>query len=342
MAILSALVAAASVATILPLAWFFRLPGAVLQLLVVAGAYAWLSARAMRPYAAKVRAAESLAGEARPVVDRAVLPAILRYGVSALLVGLSSTLTLLILRSMLVQRLGLSVNGIYQVCVGISGLYMPMILNSITASVWPQIAAQKEAAETVDTMRQGVRLAFLLMTGFAASVLIAAPIAIPMLYSDRFLPALTLLPLQFLGDYFRTGAYMFGVWLVPRNRLRPWVLFDIVYGLALLGAFLLLSGPFGVRSVVIAYVAAHVTHAVLHYVLARRTLHFTLGPANRRLLLASIALLAGFVAWTPHDLSGALLGGAAVAVWAVLVVRRNEWAALWERARRLPRLVGME
>lgn len=335
MALLNALVAAFGVATILPLAWFFRLPGAAFQLFLVAGAYAWLSARAMRPFAAKVRAAESVAPGPRPLIDRALLPAIIRYGGSALLVGLSSTLTLLVLRSVLVQRLGLAENGIYQVCVGISGLYMPMILNSITASVWPQIAAQSRAAETVDTMRQAVRLSYLLVTGFAAAVLVAAPIAVPVLYSDRFLPALTLLPLQFLGDYFRAGAYMFGVWLVPRNRLRPWVLFDVIYGVVLLGSFLLLTGPLGIRSVVVAYVAAHVSHAVLHYVLARRSLGFTLGPDNRRLLLVSFALLAGFVKWTPRDVTGGLLGAAAMVTWALLVVRKSEWLAVWRRGRAL-------
>ena len=83
-----------------------------------------------------------VAKEARPRtrIDRALLRPLLRYGSSALLVGLSSTLTLLILRSALVSKLGLAPNGIYQVCVGISGLYMPLILNSITAIVWPQIA----------------------------------------------------------------------------------------------------------------------------------------------------------------------------------------------------------
>ena len=333
MAFLNALVAAVGIATLLPLAWFFRLPGAVLQLLAVALAYAWFSARAMRPFAAKARAAETLAPGTRPAVDRTLLPAILRYGGSALLVGLSSTLTLLILRSVLVQRLGLAENGIYQVCVGISGLYMPMILNSITASVWPQIAAQKQDADAVETMRQGVRLAYLLMTGFAAAVLVVAPIAIPLLYSSRFLPALALLPLQFLGDYFRTGAWMFGVWLVPRNRLRPWVLFDVIYGVVLLGSFLLLTRSLGIRSVVVAYVAAHVSHAVLHYVLARRSLGFTLGPANRRLLLASLALLLGFAAWTPRGPAGAFLGAAATAAWALLVVRKGEWLAAWRRGR---------
>jgi hypothetical protein len=84
---------------------------------------------------------------------------------------------------------------------------------------------------------------------------------------------------------------MFGIWLVPRNRLRPWVLFDIVYGLVILAAFLLLVDRIGVKATVIAYVLAHVSHAVLHYVLARRSIGFRLGPDNRILLLASLALL---------------------------------------------------
>jgi antigen flippase len=268
-----------------------------------------------------------------PRIDRSLLPPLLRYGGSALLVGLSSTLTLLVLRSILVRRMGLAENGIYQVCVGISGLYMPLILNSITATVWPQIAAERDNARVIETMQQAVRLAYLLMTGVAATVLIAAPIAIPVLYSSRFLPALALLPLQFVGDYFRTGAWMFGVWLVPRNRLRPWVLFDVIYGVVLLVAFLLLVGRVGTKSVVLAYVAAHVSHAVLHYALARRSLGFHLGPANRRLLLGSAALLLGLVAWTPHDVRGSGLAALGALAWAVLVVRPGEWRAAWNRGR---------
>jgi O-antigen/teichoic acid export membrane protein len=343
MAGLNAAIAGVGVASILPLAWFLGLTGAVLQLLVVALAYAWLTGRALKPHAAEARAAEAArpaaaergAPSRAPRIDRSLLPALLRYGGSALLVGLSSTLTLLVLRSILVRRMGLAENGIYQVCVGISGLYMPLILNSITATVWPQIAAERDNARVIETMQQAVRLAYLLMTGVAAAVLIAAPIAIPVLYSSRFLPALALLPLQFVGDYFRTGAWMFGVWLVPRNRLRPWVLFDVIYGVVLLVAFLLLVGRVGTTSVVLAYVAAHVSHAVLHYALARRSLGFRLGPANRRLLLGSAALLLGLVAWTPHDVRGSALAALGAVAWAVLVVRPGEWRAAWTRGRSL-------
>jgi PST family polysaccharide transporter len=350
MAVLNALIAAVGIATIVPLARMFGVTGAVVQLLAVAVAYVWLSTRAMRPYSAKARAAEALEREGNapasagarasasarpPLLDRSLLPAIFRYGGSSLLVGLSSTLTLLLLRSVLVKKLGLADNGIYQVCVGISGLYMPMILNSITATVWPQIAAAPDAETVGRTMRDAVRLSFLLQAGAAAAVMIVAPVAVPLLYSERFTPALALLPLQFLGDYFRTAAWMFGVWLVPRNRLRPWVLFDVVYAVVFLGSFLLLVDRLGLRSVVVAYVAAHVSHALLHYTLARRALGFQVGPTNLRLILASFALLLGFVAWTPRDLMGAALGAAAAIAWALLVVRRHEWAAVWQRGRAL-------
>ena len=344
MAGLNFVIAASGIVTIVPLAYFYGVRGAVFQLVLVAAIYAFWSGRLLKPHLGAAgssgaatsggRATGALAGPRAPRIDRALLRPLLRFGASALLVGLSSTLTLLILRSMLVQKLGLGANGIYQVCVGVSGLLMPTILNAITATVWPEIASQPTDADAAPPMRSAIRLSFLLTTGACAGILIGAPIWVPLFYSGKFLPALDLLPLQFLGDYFRTAAWMFGIWLVPRNRLKPWVAFDLVYGVTLLLAFVLLVDRIGLKSVVIGYVLAHVTHAVLHYALARRALGFRLGPDNRRLLLASFALLAGLAAWTPRNLPGVALGGLAAAAWALVVVRPHEWKAAREIAFR--------
>ena len=329
MAGLNAVVAAVGIAAIVPLASIFGLGGAVVQIVLVALAIAWMGGRFLRRHAAGAESPR----DGGYLIDRGLLRPLIRYGSSALLVGLSSTLTLLILRSVLVSKLGLGQNGIYQVCIGISGLYMPLILSSITAIVWPQIASQKSNEETAATMRQSIRLALLLMTSAGGAMLVGAPLWIPMFYSGKFLPALDLLPLQFLGDFFRTAAWMSGVWLVPKNRLRPWVLFDLVYGAALLGMFFLLVDRVGVRSVVLAYVAAHATHAALHYALARRAVGFRLGVDNRRLLLASFALLMGLVVWTPRHPPGMAIAGAAWTVWILLAVRPDEWrsARSWVR-----------
>lgn len=324
MAGLNVAIAIAQIATIVPLAFLWGVPGAVAQLVVIAAIWAWWSGRLLAPYTPRAPRTQ-----ARPL-----LRPLLRYGISSLLVGLSSTLTLLVLRSMLVDKLGLPANGIYQVCVGVSGLLMPTILNAITANVWPEIAALPNDADVPPVMRSGVRLAFLLTTGLCAGILVGAPIWVPLFYSGRFLPALDLLPIQFLGDYFRAAAWMFGIWLVPRNRLRPWVLFDVVYGATLLLAFVLLVDRVGLKSVVIGYVLAHMTHAGLHYWLARRSIGFRLGPDNRRLLLASLALLLGLLAWTPKNLVGVGLGGLALVAWAAIVVRRHEWLAALDIARR--------
>ncbi|HET9252352.1 MAG TPA: oligosaccharide flippase family protein, partial [Candidatus Eisenbacteria bacterium] len=313
MALLNALIAAAGIASVIPLAWFFGVRGAVVSLVVVALAYLLLSGRLVRPLLPRagsqdrgdsnLRAPALEAASAptpAPAIDRALLGPLLRFGGSALLVGLSSTLTLLVLRSILVERLGFSQNGIYQVCVGVSGMVMPLILNSITATVWPEIAALPTDRDAAGPMHGAIRLGFLLATGATAALVVGSPVWVPLFYSPEFRPALDLLPYQFLGDYFRTAAWMFGIWLVPRARLRPWVVFDLVYAAVLLGVFLLLVDRIGVRSVVLAYVAAHVSHAVLHYVLARRAIGFHLGKDNTILLLASFALLAGLAALRPR------------------------------------------
>ena len=341
MAALNTIVAVFGIATIVPMAWIFGVKGAVAQLVLVALAQVWLSRRLLKPLTPALEATAVAGGVSgtpamrEPLIDRALLKPIARYGGSALLVGLSSTLTLLVLRSILVQKLGIAQNGIYQVCVGVSGLTMPLILNSISATVWPEIASKRNDPDTIIAMTGAIRLGFLLVTGLCASLLVGAPIWVPLFYSHRFAGALDLLPFQFLGDYFRTAAWTFGIWLVPRERLRPWVLFDVIYGLVLLGAFLLLVDRVGLKSVVLAYVAAHLSHAVLHYALARRALGFRLGRDNTVLLGASFALLLGLTLGRPKDWVGVVLGGLAVLAWAAIVVKRREWLTLRQMAARV-------
>ena len=332
MALLNAIIAVIGIAVVIPMAWFFGVQGAVATLVLVALAYALVTGRMVRPLVPRVGTGDPAVRE--PAIDRGLLGSLLRFGGSALLVGLSSTLTLLVLRSILVERLGLEQNGIYQVCVGVSGMVMPLILNSITATVWPEIAAVPSDRDAAGPMHGAIRLGFLLATGASAALIVGSPIWVPLFYSPEFRPALDLLPFQFLGDYFRTAAWMFGIWLVPRARLKPWVLFDLVYAAVLLGVFLLLVDRMGVRSVVLAYVAAHVSHAALHYVLARRAIGFHLGRDNTLLLLASFALLAGLTALRPRDLLGMAIAAALTGGWAFLVIHRREWISLRDMAFR--------
>ena len=95
------------------------------------------------------------------------------------------------------------------------------------------------------------------------------------------------------------------------------------------------------KSVVIAYVAAHVSHAVLHYALARRVFGFRVGPDNRVLLGASFLLLVGLTVLRPRDLTGVGIGAAATVAWALIVVKQREWIALRDMGFRfLGRLKG--
>ena len=92
----------------------------------------------------------------------------------------------------------------------------------------------------------------------------------------------------------------------------------MVYAVVLLGIFVFLVDRVGVRSVVLAYVAAHVSHAVLHYVLARRALGFRIGRDNRLLLGGSLALLAFLAVLRPSTLLESALAGVASVAWALL------------------------
>ena len=72
MANLNALIAAIGIATIIPMAWFFGVRGAVAQLVVVAAAYAWLSGRLLHP-CSHHSCRRSPARPRGPAIDRSLL-----------------------------------------------------------------------------------------------------------------------------------------------------------------------------------------------------------------------------------------------------------------------------
>jgi O-antigen/teichoic acid export membrane protein len=90
-AILNTTIAITGIVIMIPLAYYFSVRGAIVQLVVINAIWAWLAGRLLRPHTAP--------GPRAWGVDRALWRPLLRYGIAALLVGLSSTLTLLVLRS---------------------------------------------------------------------------------------------------------------------------------------------------------------------------------------------------------------------------------------------------
>ncbi|MFH0778032.1 MAG: oligosaccharide flippase family protein [Candidatus Eisenbacteria bacterium] len=309
---------------VVPLVYFFRWNGAVVHLALAAV----LGYVAVRVISRRVLA--PLSAVAAGGFDRRLVRELLAYGVSSLVVGALYWLNLLTVRSVIIGRLGADANGLYQVAVGLSIQYLMLILNSVAAYSYPRLSELKDRESVIGEVRAAVRLSILLVTGCACSFLLLRRWLIPLLFAREFMAAESLLPVQFLADFFRAGAWMLGIWLLPQGRLRVWVGFDVLMNATLLSSFLLLLarlpayGAAALLAAPIAHCVAYLIHFVLIYWYSRRRIGFSFGPSLGRLLVTSAGLII-VCGLAPAGHPGVTVGGfCLLAAWARLSVSASE------------------
>jgi len=326
-AVVNATASAIGLVILVPLVYFLRWEGAVIHI-VAAAAISYLVV-----YLASRSLYANAGFTGRAALDRSLAKGLLTYGVSSLAVGALYWVTLLAVRSIILRRLGPDANGIYQVSLGISFQYLMLILNSVSAYVFPRLSELRERDLIVHEMRSAMRLSILLVTGCASMMLIARHWLVPLLFSPQFVRGEGLLPAQFVADFLKAVAWTLGIWLLPQGRLRTWVGLDVIMNASLIvSLLLLLSGAnrLGFAALAagpIAHCVAYLIHCVLNYGCARRGVGFSFGGPLRKLLISSFCLIA-VCGILPSGRVPALLAGLVlVATWARFSVTPDELRA---------------
>jgi O-antigen/teichoic acid export membrane protein len=264
---------------------------------------------------------------------------LLSYGSANAVAGVLNTATLLLVRSYLIETLGLEANGIYQVLLGIPSQTLIVVLNTLSAYAFPVVSGMRERADVNGALNMALRFTLLSSTPIILGlVLFAAPL-IRLLYSSEFLPASVFLPLQVLGDFFKMVAWAVGLSLLGRGHLVAFTLLDTVWNVVFAVGVLFLVPRVGLLGAAASYAVAYAIHATATYTYQYRREQFRLHSRNLRLLAASAVLLVGAVGAAQFGQFALQVVYTAVGlgVWIYRGTERTEWMMVWQTASsRLP------
>jgi PST family polysaccharide transporter len=257
--------------------------------------------------------------------DRRLLRVIYAFGVASVLLSVASGAVDLGVRTLIVHRLGLDANGLYQPVALLSSQLFLAIVGGVGMYLFPRLTGLYATGRTTDAHHEvnaAVRLvlvvivpAVVLLVAFGGSVL-------GLLFSAEFRGAQPTLDYQLLGEVFRAIGWTVGSVLLPLGLVKHWFLL----GLATLGGQAVLSplliGPLGLPAVGVGYAASWALGAALALLVARWKTGFRLdrATAGYALIGAAVAVAVVGLARAAHPLSGvgavllaAALAGAAAA-----------------------------
>jgi len=218
-------------------------------------------------------------------------------GVAFMYGGLLTSFVDLAIRSLIVRKLGLDANGIYQAAWGISGMFAGFILNAMGTDFYPRLtAAAHDNPQMNRLVNEQIEIGILLALPGLLATLLFAPLLMHVFYSAKFVAGGKLLPWFIVGVFGQVMTWPMGFIQRAKGKSR-WIFLSQthlnIWNLVLVFA---LTRYFGLSGTAWGFALAIYIHGVLAFAIARRLSGFSWTNHSVRLALYATFLVSVAVA----------------------------------------------
>lgn len=223
-----------------------------------------------------------------------------------------------------VQGLGLSAMGMYQVVITFSTAYMAIPIQAMSGYVLPVIAAAESSREITRVINESLRFQIFTLVPVIVGIMVLSEFFIRLFFSADFLAAVSPLQIQLFGTSFLLVAYPFAVALQARGRLKAVFVSATVSPMLYIGLSWLLFDFNSLSGIAIAFAVSNFVTMMMQYYFIRKYFGFHLFPKNKRLLIITavwigLAFFAGSMPWQYRFLALGL-----IIPWFLLSSKRHE------------------
>lgn len=185
------------------------------------------------------------------------------------------TVTMLAIRSFLVERAGMDAAGLFQAVWAVTNVCLMLVLRGMGGDFYPRLCGiihQRVAGQRL--IREQTHVALLLITPLAVAVLLLSPVILLSLYSSDFLHATDLLRWQVLGAFLKVASYPMAFILLAKGRGREYLLGEFLFFALYYGGTQCFFPYLGLSAVGVGYVISYVVYWVLMWMWARKLIRF--------------------------------------------------------------------
>ena len=243
-----------------------------------------------------------------------------RFGGASLMGSAFISTTFLVIRTLIITRLGAEAAGIYQAVSSISLQYLAIGLFSMSVYWYPHLAEITDSQAIVGELNKFLRLSLTIMTPLLALLMLLRTPVIELVYSARFLEASPLLPIQMIGDFLYILFWVTSVHLLPMAKIKAYLVVSVGYNLTLLLVSWLLLERFGLTGGILARALVNGIWAAINFVVQRKLIGFQMIAPNLRLIVFSFVILYGsfLLGGGSFSFTGLMITLIALAMWALL------------------------
>ena len=259
---------------------------------------------------------------------RAAAADLLKWGVGYTASSIVDLGSVALVPFLVLRSLGASSVGLYQAASTIAVTYLSFLTTSMGQDYYPRLAASKHSPEaTVDIINERHRILLLLGVPVILLALTLLPYLIPLVYTRRFEPAVSILNWQLIGDILRLASWTVSFVIV--THFDSWTYF---FTQSVAGGLLLLSTWFGMQwlglsGLGLGFLVTPAVYFLVVVAVVKRQVPLVWSRANKLLLSGSIAaaLFLRAIAWVGMGATAQMLIGLCLAGTAAVFTYSELW-----------------
>lgn len=260
-------------------------------------------------------------------ISSPILKILLKIGFASLLIGAINQITYLIIRIITIDNISIEANGIYQSVLSISLNYFSFLFIFISNYTFPKINEIKDDDLFFKEINNTFRVFIFILTPLVSFIIVFRFLMVNVFFSSDFLMSTELYKYQFSGDFFKALAWVVGLWLIPKNKIKLWVLLELVSFSLYPIIYYLLMKNFGNNLVYASesYLISNVVHFSLNLFFIKKYLKFKLSEHNVRIFFISILFIFSIILLSEwSSLLSYFIILPVLVIWAFVVSTKNE------------------
>jgi len=188
-----------------------------------------------------------------------------KYSLMALTSAIIVPASQLFIRGDLITQFGRTEAGYWEAIWRLSGSYLMFITGVLTFYFLPKFSELDSARQLKIEILGGYKLLIPFMLITMSGIYFLQDLVLWILFTSEFKPALELLPIQLLGDFFKVSSWLLGFIMLAKSMTKIYIVSEIFFASTFCLFSYVLTRTMGFEGVVYAYCFNYLLYGIFLY-----------------------------------------------------------------------------
>ncbi|GLB50008.1 O-antigen translocase [Neptunitalea lumnitzerae] len=201
-------------------------------------------------------------------IDKTYVPKLLGFSLMSLAGIISLSLSLLFIRTLIIDELSTFDAGIWDSLWRLSAIYFVFLTSSFKFYLLPTFSTIENSLLKNEVLKIW-KITFPVILLITATIFLGKDLLIRILFTKEFLAIKSIILFQLLGDIFRIHSWVIGNVLIAKVKTKAFVILQLIWALIFCSSSYLFLKTFGLIGVTYAFCFTSVLHFIFLNIAAR-------------------------------------------------------------------------